>query len=168
MRTPFHNPPQLARILLTTSILLSALACESEDEHEHEAETPESEACEHLTDGPASPVTASATEDASGADISASHRRFDITLPGDGDKKGGYVQFISASAGDHLLVLNGAVPVQVLDSQGNVVTAKSEATSQAGCASIQSKAVYTLGVATYRLKLGPTSSASVGALLESM
>lgn len=152
--------------MVMTAAALAVAGCE--DGHDHEHESPEEEACEHLKDGPAAALTASTTDDGADADVSKSHTRFDITLPGDGDKKGGYAKFISAKAGDYLLVLNADVPVQLLDLQGNAVTPKTEATAQTGCSAVKRRAVYTLGVATYRLKLGPTAAASVGVLFEGL
>ena len=158
---------RFAPLLLVVATAFAGCDSAHDDDHKHEEESPEAEACEHLTQGPASVATASTDSDLA-PDISKSHTRHDLTLAGDADKKGGYVKFIAAKSGDYVVVMNADVPAQVVDAQGNALTPKSEATLQAGCAAIKRKAVYTLGVATYRLKLGPTSLTSVGALFEAL
>jgi hypothetical protein len=161
--------PHSLHWLLTATLALSAAACADDHDHDHADESPEAEACEHLSDGPAQAVLAVAAEEVAGLpDISKSHTRFDVTLPGDAGKLAGYVKFVSTKSGDTLLVANADVPMQLVDGTGAAVQPKSEATSQAGCAAVKRRAVYTLGVATYRLKLGPTATSTVGLLFEAL
>jgi hypothetical protein len=157
------------RWLLTAGLVLATAGCEDDHGHDHGDETPEEEACEHLSDGPAQAILAVAADDVAGLpDISKAHTRFDVTMVGDAGKLGGYVKYVSAKSGDVLVVANADVPFQLLDSAGTAVAPKSEATSQAGCAAVKRRAVYTLGVATYRLKLGPTATSTVGLLFEAL
>lgn len=159
----------LKHLSLTTALCLGAVACADDHADDHADESPEDEACEHLSDGPAQAILAVAADDVAGLpDISKAHTRFDVTVVGDAGKLGGYVKFVSARSGDVLVVANADVPFQLLDSAGTAVAPKSEATSQAGCAAVKRRAVYTLGVATYRLKLGPTATSTVGLLFEAL
>lgn len=155
-----------ATIVLMLGVVVGG--CEDGHDHDHADESPEAEACEHLSEGPATALTANTTDDGDSADVSKSHTRYDLTLPGEAEKKGGYAKFISPQAGDYLLVMNGEVPVQLLDLQGNAVEPKSAGSALDGCSAVRRQAVYTLGVATYRLKLGPTSASSVGLLFEAL
>ena len=87
-----------AKWTLFVGIATCVMGCE--DSHDHAHDSPQDEACEHLTDGPASSQAASDSDNDSVPDISTSHTRFDLALPGEGDKKGGYAKFISPKAGD--------------------------------------------------------------------
>lgn len=143
-----------------------AAAC-TDDHGDHADASPEAEACEHLG-GPASKaVTAAASADAADlADVSAPHTRFDVSLPMEASGSyAGYVKFLAPAKGDYLLVANAAVPLQVIDSAGAAVAPASTSASGA-CSAVATQLVLPLGVATYRVKIGPHAKASVGLLFE--
>src|SRR5688572_14994746 len=71
----------LAALLMSTALL--ATACGDDEE-----ENPDVEGCEHLQEGPATAVTATATSENAPA-IRADHRRYDVTLvAGNGGNSG--------------------------------------------------------------------------------
>jgi hypothetical protein len=150
------------------SVLALALASCATDEHDdHANATPESEACEHLAGTASKAVTALTVADADKlADVSTAHTRFDVTLPADASGTyAGYVKFLAPTKGDYLLVANAAVPLQVIDSAG-VAVVPTSTTSTGACSAVATQLVLPLGVATYRVKIGPHSKATVGLLFE--
>lgn len=152
--------------LVTGLLALGLAACDSDD-HDHASTTPEAEACEHLAGSVSKAVSALADADAAALpDVSAAHTRFDISLPADASGTyAGYVKFLAPAKGDYLLVANAAVPLQVIDSAG-VAVAPSSTSSTGACSAVASQLVLPLGVASYRVKIGPHSKASVGLLFE--
>lgn len=148
-------------------IALSLASCATDEHDTHPAETPESEACEHLAGTASKSVAALAVADAAQlADVSAVHTRFDVTLPADASGTyAGYVKFLAPAKGDYLLVANATVPLQVIDSAG--ITVPPSSTSSTGaCSAVATQLVLPLHVATYRVKIGPHSKASLGLLFE--
>jgi hypothetical protein len=126
----------------------------------------DAEGCEHLQEGPAAPITASA--DPAGAPaVDADHRRYDVALVDDGGGQyGGVVSFASAEATDYVLFLDAAVPVAFADAGGAPAAIEESATSSPECAEIRGRHVTELGVGTYYLTLGPTAATTVGIVIE--
>jgi len=160
---------KIPNVLACLSAVFAAthvLAC-ADDHGAHEAETPEQEACEHLGGSAASAVVA--TDDKAAAlppDVSKAHTKFAVTLPADASGTyGGSVRFLAPAKKQYLLVIDTAVPFQLFDSAGKAVDAVAGAT-KATCAAVGAQAVYSLDVATYRLRIGPASKAAVGMLFE--
>jgi len=135
--------------------------------HDHENETPEQEACEHLGGSAATAVTATADSTADlPPDVSKAHVKFAVTLPADASGTyAGSVRFLAPAKKQYLLVLDKTVPFQLTDSAGKAVDAVAGAT-KANCSAVAAQAVYSLDVATYRLRIGPASKAAVGLLFE--
>lgn len=155
-----------AGLAVATWSSLCLLAC-AEDAAPHADDDPAAEACEHLAEGPAQAVSAKTTDVAAElADVSKRHTRFDVTLPADvSGTYAGYVKFLAPAAGSYLLVANATVPLQVLDSTGLAVAPTAQ-TSVGVCPAVKTQLVYPLGVATYRVKIGPHSQPLVGLLFE--
>ncbi len=130
-------------------------------------ETPEQEACEHLG-GTTATAVAAVDDKATGLapEVSKSHTKFAVALPADpSGTYAGSVRFLAPAKGQYLVVADTAVPMQLFDSAGKALEPVAGAT-KANCPAVAAQAVYALEVATYRLKLGPTSKASVGLLFE--
>ncbi len=149
------------------ALALSLASCATDEHDDHANATPESEACEHLAGTASKAVAALTVADADQlADVSTAHTRFDVTLPADASGTyAGYVKFLAPTKGDYLLVANAAVPLQVIDSAG-VSVAPTSTSSTGACSAVATQLVLPLGVATYRVKIGPHSKATVGLLFE--
>lgn len=161
------NHLRLSFPLAFTLVALSLAGCAADEHDTHASATPESEACEHLA-GTASKAVAAQTvaDTVELADVSAAHTRFDVTLPADASGTyAGYVKFLAPAKGDYLLVANAAVLLQVMDSAG-VAVAPTSTSSSGACSAVATQLVLPLGVATYRVKIGPHSKATVGLLFE--
>lgn len=139
--------------------MLSLAACGPAEE------SADVEGCEHLEEGPATAVTATATSQDAPA-VSDDHRRYDISLVDVAGGKGGNVKFASAEQGDFILFLGANVPVKVLDSNGGEVAIEESATSSATCDAIKGRHVVELGVGTYTFEFGPTPATLVQLVLE--
>ncbi len=127
-------------------------------------ETIDSDACEHLQEGPASAITASANATGAPA-VSNDHRRYDISLVDGTDGKGGAVSFAVAEANDYTLFLNGLVPVVLRDASGQVVQVTASGTGSSECSDIQRRHFFSLGVGTYSITFGPTTAGSVSLVI---
>ncbi len=149
-----------------TFAAIGLVAC-TEEAAPAAAEDPAAEACEHLAEGPAQAVAAKTTDAAAELpDVSTSHTRFDVTLPADvSGTYAGYVKFLAPAAGSYLLVANAAVPIQVIDSAGKAVAPTAQVAVGA-CAAVKTQLELPLGVATYRVKVGPHTQPLVGLLFE--
>ena len=127
-------------------------------------ETIDSDACEHLQEGPASAITASAT--ATGApSVSDDHRRYDIAFVDGTDGKGGSVSFAVAEANDYTLFLNGVVSVVLRDANGQLVGVTASGTGSSECFDIQRRHLFPLEVGTYSITFGPTTASSVSLVI---
>jgi hypothetical protein len=150
------------RMKLFSAVLLSSallVACGEEAE-----ETADTEACEHLKEGPTSPVTAVAT--GMGPAVSNDHRRYDITLVDVTGGKGGSVSFAAAEGIDYILFTGADVPVTVKNSGGTAVNPEASATSSSECTEVKGRFTYPLSVGTYTLTFGPTALTSVPLVIE--
>jgi hypothetical protein len=126
-------------------------------------ETPDDEGCEHLQEGPAAAVTAASSATGAPA-VSNDHKRYDVTLT---SGAAGYVSFASSAAGDYIFFLDQAVPFAVQDPAGANVAIESSALTGAKCAEVKGRHVVPLGVGTYRLVLGPSTTVTkVGMVVE--
>jgi hypothetical protein len=150
--------PTKKTLLLLPLLALALSACPGPAK-----ETPDDEGCEHLQNGPATPVTA--TSAAAGApSVSDNHMRYDVTLP---SGAAGYASFAPSAAGDYIFFLDQAVPFAVQDAAGANVAIESSSLTGAKCAEVKARHVLELGVGTYRLVFGPSSSVSkVGVVIE--
>ena len=155
----------MKKLLLSASLLSSLLLSSACGGDEEETENPDVEGCEHLQEGPATPVSATATGAAAPA-VDDDHRRYDITLTDVAGGKGGDVTFASGEAGDYVLFLDAAVPVSVLDGAGAQVPFESSSASSAQCTEIKARHVLELGVGTYTLRFGPSPLDAVGLVVE--
>jgi hypothetical protein len=123
-----------------------------------------SDACEHLQEGPASAITASASATGAPA-VSNDHRRYDISLIDGTDGKGGSVSFAVAEANNYTLFLNGVVPVILRDASGQLVQVTASGTDSSECSEIQRQHFFSLGVGTYSITFGPTTASSVSLVI---
>lgn len=147
----------LINIILASSLPLTA-ACGGED---HGHVTPAEDACEHMLEGPAIAVTA--IDDSAGdpPDLDESHHRYDVTLVTLAADRGGYLDLVSAAAGDIHLFLGTDLPVTLWDDQGSEVAPEATMTTVAACAEVAVGYTYDLGVGTYTVDLGPTTATAV-------
>ena len=147
--------------LLSACLLSSALLAGCGGE-KNEADI---EGCEHLQEGPAASVTATAA--ASGAPaVSNDHKRYDISLPAGSGGNVGSVSFAAAEASDYVFFLGSNVTLKVTSASGETVTFEESATSSMECTAIKGRYVAPLQVGTYTLTLGPTSESSVSLVIE--
>ena len=149
----------MTKKLLSACLLSSALliACNNANEADVEG-------CEHLKEGPASAVTATASTSGAPA-VSNDHKRYDITLPAGTGGNVGSVSFASAKASDYVLFLGADVPVKVTGSSGDVAFEESAKASEQ-CTEVKGRYVVPLGVGTYTLTFGPTTQTSVSLVIE--
>ncbi|HEX8699857.1 MAG TPA: hypothetical protein VF815_13525 [Myxococcaceae bacterium] len=127
-------------------------------------ETLDTDACEHLQEGPASAITASATTAGAPA-VSNDHRRYDITLIDGTDGKGGSVSFAVAEATDYTLFLTGEVPVNLRDANGQRIEVTVSGTGSSECSEVKRRHTFALDVGTYNLTFGPTTESSVSLVI---
>ncbi|WNG28411.1 hypothetical protein F0U62_33685 [Cystobacter fuscus] len=148
--------------LLSACLLSSALlvGCGGEP-----AEDTDAEGCEHLREGPAVPVTASASS--TGApDVSEAHKRYDISLPAGTSGNTGSVSFKADAATDYIFFLGADVTLKLTTSSGQAVSFESSAKNSASCGDIKGRYVAPLEVGTYTLTFGPSSVSSVSLVIE--
>jgi hypothetical protein len=127
-------------------------------------ETIDVDACEHLQEGPASTITASANE--TGAPlVSNDHRRYDISLIDGTDGKGGSVSFAVTEANNYTLFLNGEVKVNLKDANGQRIEVVASGTGSSECSEIKRLHMFELPVGTYSLTFGPTTAGSVSLVI---
>jgi hypothetical protein len=120
--------------------------------------------CEHLQQGPAVAVTATAT-DAGAPAVAADHQRYDVTLAAVTGGNGGVVTF-AADAGDHVFFFSESVEVTFATVAGAVVTPEEDATSSAVCTEIRRRYVVPLEVGTYALTFTPSAATAVSVVVE--
>lgn len=148
--------------LLSACLLSSALlvGCGGEP-----AEDADAEGCEHLREGPAVAITASASS--TGAPkVGADHKRYDISLPAGTGGNTGSVSFASDLAADHIFFLSADASLTITSSGGQTVKFESSAKNSASCGDIKGRYVAPLEVGTYTLTFGPSSVSSVSLVIE--
>jgi hypothetical protein len=127
-------------------------------------ETIDVDACEHILEGPASSITASANE--TGAPlVSNDHRRYDLSLINGADGKGGSISFAVAEANDYTLFLTGEVPVNLKDANGQRIEVVASGTGSSECSEIKRRHMFALAVGTYSITFGPTAEGSVSLVI---
>lgn len=148
--------------LLSACLLSSALlvGCGGEP-----AEDTDAEGCEHLQEGPAVAVTASASS-AGAPKVGADHKRYDISLPAGTSGNTGSVSFESDLAADHIFFLSADASLTITSSSGQTVAFESSAKNSASCGTIKGRYVAPLEVGTYTLTFGPSSVSSVSLVIE--
>jgi hypothetical protein len=124
----------------------------------------DADACEHLQEGPASAITASANTTGAPA-VSNDHRRYDISLIDEAGGKGGSVSFAVAAANNYTLFLNGAVPVNLRDANGQRIEVLASGADSAACSELKRLHIFSLAVGTYSISFGPTQSSSVSLVI---
>jgi hypothetical protein len=156
---------------------LALLACGEADDDDHAhgtggatadaaAETPDTEGCEHMAEGPSAAVTAGADRAAAGA-IADDHMRYDVTFVDRPDgRKGGLVTFAADETGDFHFFFDAAVPYQVADAAGTAVEVEESSPGTDTCSDIKQWDVVELEVGTYTLTFGPTDAAGVKIVVE--
>lgn len=150
----------MMRKLLSACLLSSALLAGCGEKNEADVE-----ACEHLQEGPAAAVTATAS--ASGAPaVSNDHKRYDITLPAGSGGNVGSVSFAAAEATDYVFFTGSNVTLKVTSASGQEVTFEESATSSVECTNVKGRYVAPLQVGTYTLTFGPTSDSTVSLVIE--
>ncbi len=129
-------------------------------------ETPESEACEHLAEGPFQAVTAAADATGTLENAAYEHTRVNIALVDIDGGKGGFTSFESDGEGDFYFFLSADVPLKILDGSGADVAIESTTIGSDLCTDIGATHVVELAVGTYTLEFGPTTSTEVGLVHE--
>lgn len=148
---------------LVMSLVLSPLAACSTGTTGGEP-SPEEEACEHMTDGPAVEVTANLGSD-TGPDVSPMHTRHDITLVEEEGAFVGTVSYAAAEAGEYALYTDVDVEINVTDASSNAIVI-SEPMSVDACDTVASMRTLDLEVGTYLLRFGPTDREAVRLVIE--
>ena len=119
---------------IALSMSLFTLACGDEHDHDHDGHSDmslEAEACEHMANGPATAVTAGATE-AEAADTAAAdwlHKRVDVTLSDDGNGGfAGYLTYEATETAEYVFFTSGDFTVQVAGAAAEATAAVAECT----------------------------------------
>jgi hypothetical protein len=149
------------------ALSLALTACGSDDAEENV----DAEGCEHLEEGPAAPVTASAEADITDSPaVATDHKRYDVTLPAlaGGSGRGGFVKFQPSEATDYVIFLSATVPLAITDANGTSVPIEDTVDGSDQCTAIARKHVVELAAGTYFFELGgdTTIAASVQLVLE--
>jgi len=147
---------------LFAAVLLSAglvFGCGEEEE------TVDVEGCEHLQEGPASAVTATAATTGAPA-VKSDHRRYDVALVDMTGGKGGSVTFAAAEESDYVLFTSADVPVAVKDANGRAIAIEASVKNSAECAEIKGRHTIPLKVGTHTITFGPTTQSSVSIVIE--
>ncbi|MCP3142571.1 hypothetical protein [Pyxidicoccus xibeiensis] len=152
------NKKLLAALFVSTALLASACG---DDEEEENVDV---EGCEHLQEGPATPVTATLT--GTPPPVSNDHRRYDITLVDGTGGKTGSVSFAAAEATDYVIFTGADVAVTVKNAGGATVEIEESTKSSTQCTDIKGRHVVPLTVGTHTLTFGPTTAASVSVVIE--
>jgi hypothetical protein len=125
-------------------------------------ETPESEACEHLAEGPFQAVTATADAMGTLENAAYEHTRVNIALADIEGGKGGFTSFEADGDGDFYFFLSADLPLKILDGSGAEVAMESTTIGSDLCTEIGAIHVVELMVGTYTLEFGPTTETEVG------
>jgi hypothetical protein len=131
----------------------------------HNTNEAETEACEHLKEGPAAPTSATLT--AEGApEVKADHKRYDITLlPGTGGNRG-TVRFNSAESAEWSFFTDKDIPVVVRDASGTSLPILEQSKRSTFCLEVKAHNVFKLDVGPYTAEFGPTTETTVGLVVE--
>lgn len=132
---------------------------------DEEEENIDVEGCEHLQQGPATAVTATATATGAPA-VKDDHNRYDITLVDVTGGKGGSVTFAAAAEGDYVLFTSADVQVAVKDANGQVVGIEASTKSSSECTEIKGRHTIPMKVGTHTLTFGPTPLTAVSVVIE--
>src|SRR5262245_46759353 len=136
--------------MLRTAILAMFLAACANDRSRNKSLG--ADACEHIAEGPIKTVTTAAAP-ADAPDLALTHTRWDITLSGSGDARGGFLKVVVAAAGDYAFVFASPVQLTVTDGGGQLVAPTSSAGFDSNCATVQAEIIYSLAVGTYVFEL---------------
>lgn len=149
--------------LLSVLLLSTALLAGCGDDEP--TESPDTEGCEHLQEGPASSITAAAT--GAGPAVSNDHKRYDIALADVTGGKGGSVSFAVSEATEYVFFISADVPFAVTTSSGQAVEIEESTKSSETCSEIKGKHIVPLAtVGTYTLTFGPTTASQVSLVIE--
>jgi hypothetical protein len=151
------NKKLLAALLMSTALI--ATACGDDEE-----ENVDVEGCEHLQEGPATPVTATLT--GTPPSVSDDHRRYDITLVDGSGGRTGSVSFAASEATDYVIFTSADVPVTVTNSSGTAVAIEESTKSSSQCTEIKGRHVVPMSVGTHTLTFGPTTATSISIVIE--
>ena len=147
-------------ISMALFLLLFTVACDDSDEHTHEGEhsgkeeSITSEACEHMAEGPATAVTAGATEsEAANTDVDDwKHKRVDVILTGDAN--GGFLAYLTyeaAEAAEYVFFTSEEVMLQIDGTDPETVNTVTE------CSDVQSAHVFDLEVGEHMVFVSATT-----------
>jgi hypothetical protein len=150
-------------IILASLVSIAALACGGDDTEDFNIDE---EGCEHLIEGPSTPVTG-APGTGGAPDVSTEHNRFDVTLAGEtAGPFTGTVSYAAADAGDHVIFLGQDVPVALEDGDGAAIDIEESATGSPECGEIRGRHVVELAVGTAFITFGPTAETLVQVVIE--
>lgn len=123
------------------------------------------EACEHMSEGPATLVTA-ALNAADAPDVSAEHQRYEIALLPESEHFTGKIRYTSNEEAHYVWFFDQDTTLEVRDAQNTLVTIESQASASVACGGIKARYVIPLDVGLYTLQLGPTTASTVSLVVE--
>jgi hypothetical protein len=129
-------------------------------------ESPEEEACEHMAEGPAQAVTASAVV-AEAPDGTAEHTRIDVALVDVSGTVGGFVNYEAAEDGEYVFFLNDDSAFTLRDAVG-VPLASESSGPVAECGEVVVFHQYDLEVGTYIMDFEGSDETSVSVVVEAL
>ena len=162
MSFPHASPAWLVAAL---TLLTSSCAASAGGEPGDSATDLEAELCAHLASGPASD-TLGAPRGGALADVSAPHRRYDVTLRPTAGGQGGAVALQSSAATGLVIGLSQAIPLAVFDAQDAAIPVTPSAGSSRCPEMLKSRVTVEVGVGTYALELGPAADTAVSLVIE--
>lgn len=139
-----------------------------DDHDDHSDDGPDTEACEHLAEGPALAVAAvSELTSPALADVDVPHTRYDVALTDVAGGQGGWVRLPVGTAGDVIVFLDTDIAVAAFAADGSAETpAEAHAGYSDACDSVAGRWVFELSVGETMLRFGPTEATTVSMVVE--
>ena len=148
----------LINLLIAAALAAPLLPSCGGDDDPAEGEDVDAEGCEHLTEGPYTPVAAATDRSAAAPAVAADHQAYSISLPAGA---AGHVTFAADAAGDHVLFFDQDVPVKVFSSSGVEEPIAASASGSEACDQVKGRHTVALTVGTHILEIGAAGSVSL-------
>ena len=118
------------------------------------------ELCEHHGSGPSQAITAvTSTAASTYPNAAIEHTRVDITLPGGSEPA--FVAFEVNEAGEYILALDPALPLEIRDPDETVVIIEKTENGSPDCTEVKVKHTVDLTIGRHTLAFGPSTETEV-------
>lgn len=142
-------------LLIAATLAASLLSSCGGDDPGHEGEDVDAEGCEHLSEGPYTPIAAATERSAAAPAVGADHMAYSISLPAGA---AGHVTFAVDAAGEHVLFFDQAVTVKVFSASGTEVPIEASAPGSDACDEVKGRHTIDLAVGTHILEISAAGS----------